>query len=167
MDYDIDKIINDIIKRKKHKFSCENYYDNYISFLTNSFNFHEFSKIISNDKKSNCRKFLENLNLQEIFKIIHNYNVYIVNQPVFEIYYNHNKSPKSCMVQSITCNDICNIINDKTKTIFLYVIFYIKRKKTYIRYYRYYSTNLDVIGLNKKRRLKEERKLKLEKLKNV
>jgi len=124
---------------------------NFIQFLTNSFNSYKF-------KNTNLTiyDFLKTLNLNIIFKIINNYNVFVCNMPAFVLYYLDEGYLKSVHknVQEQHISGIFDIIN-KSKIVILYTT-----HENYIRVLKL-DDNLDYLGFNVNERIRIERRKKL------
>jgi hypothetical protein len=181
--FNINKIIDDIkvtiLKTNniiKYEIGNENYYENFITFLSNSYVSINSYEIFRNIKHTmSISDFLKKIDLDKVYNLIHHYNIYITNLPQFNIHYlDTNKvSTQSYIVTQIYSvtsikddtefTEINNITKSPNSTIFLYTI----DEKNIFRYAICDTDTLKMFGFKGNRRLIKERKEKIKHLKEL
>lgn len=138
----------------------------FIQFLWNSY--HRF-----NIDVQKCKEFLSLLNLEDIYSVIDNMNVFVLTSPTSQLYYFSGSTIQthSIMVQEQKFNliDLKDFIQKNSyDTFFLYQIVWNNNKtEHFIRYKQIKMDYETIVSLPRGRRLLWIRKLKLNKLSEI
>ena len=159
-----DDIFKCISKNKWHKITrfkqrnqiSNNYYTNFIMFLKNCFEYDQFQ-----NENINIVDFIDDFsNLELFFKIMNKYNVFVVEQSSFVVYY-LSDSKLSSITKLTYETDIYNFLDNvnKNKIIILYMVR--NNGKGLVRFVEL-DNNPKYIQFNVKERKRKERKEKLD-----
>jgi len=142
--------------KQKNQISNNHYYTNFITFLKNCFEYDQFQ-----NKNINIVDFIDDFsNLELFFKIMNKYNVFVVEQSSFVVYY-LSDSKLSSITKLTYETDIYNFLDNvnKNKIIILYMVR--NNGKGLVRFVEL-DNNPKYIQFNVKERKRKERKEKLD-----
>lgn len=149
------KIVHDIniklCKCEPHDASCDDYYENFIAFLTNSYFY-----AMKEDVNLTVEKFIKKLDIIKYFSIFTNYNVYTCDQPsLFLSYITENKYIQSDFYNTMMTNDITKFHN-KDDIFILYTI-----HENNIRFIRLENKKYLTFNIAKRKNRERKEKLKI------
>lgn len=150
-------------QQRKPTILSDDYYINFITFLKNSFIYeHE------NNKDLNIVDYINDFkNLKLFYKIISNPNVFIVETPLFHLFYLADNNELTTISKHVSEKNIYGFVDDFNNDNSIFVLYMVRNNGSGM--VRYITVDKDprYLQLNVKDRLKRERRLKLDKINEI